>query len=63
QCEAMDHFEVIESGIKIKSKFNYSFYDSLIIAAAISLHCNILYSEDMHHSQKIQGLTIINPFI
>ena len=25
--------------------------------------CNILHSEDLQHGQKIEGLTIINPFL
>ncbi len=33
----------------IAENYNFSFYDSLIIAAALENDCNILYSEDMHH--------------
>ena len=39
-----------------------SFYDSLIVAAAIEAGCDILYSEDMQHGRVIGGLTIQNPF-
>jgi len=42
---------------------NYSSWDSLIIAAALQAHAKILYSEDMHHGQVVEGkLTIIDPF-
>ena len=45
-------------------KYNYSFYDSLIIAAAIESGCSILYSEDMQHNQLIEEkLKIVNPFL
>lgn len=37
----------IERACKIAEKFQYSFYDSRIIAAALSANCKILYSEDM----------------
>lgn len=41
----------------------YSFYDSLIIAAALQFGCKTLYSEDMQHGQSIAGLRIVNPFV
>jgi predicted nucleic acid-binding protein len=54
----------ILSAMKICSKYYYSYYDSLIIASAIQNECSILYSEDLHHNQKIEKtLTIINPFL
>ena len=54
----------IRSGLKICSKYFYSYYDSLIIASALQNECSRLYSEDLHHNQKIENtLTIINPFI
>jgi predicted nucleic acid-binding protein len=47
----------------LKNKYGYSFYDSLILAAALECGCNTLYSEDMHDGQVIESsLKIINPF-
>ena len=40
-----------------------SFYDALIVAAAVEAGCDILYSEDMQHGRTIGGLAIINPFL
>jgi len=48
--------------LTIAESYGYSFYDSLIIAAASDNNCNVLISEDMQHSQKIGDLTISNPF-
>jgi predicted nucleic acid-binding protein len=49
---------------KIASRYGFSFYDSLIISAAIESNCSILYSEDMKHTQVIfDFITIVNPFI
>ncbi len=48
--------------LTIAESCGYSFYDSLIIAAASENNCNVLISEDMQHSQKIGDLTISNPF-
>jgi len=48
----------------IAERYQYSFYDSLIIAAALETECQVLYSEDMKHNMVIDGqLTILNPFI
>jgi predicted nucleic acid-binding protein len=42
---------------------DHHFFDSLIIAAALSAGCDRLYSEDLQHGQLIEGLTIVNPFL
>lgn len=39
-----------------------SFYDSLILAAAIEAGCDTLWSEDLQDGRVIGGLTIRNPF-
>jgi len=53
----------IKKAWEIKLRYQYSIYDSLIIASAIEAGCNILYSEDMQHNQMIEDkLRIINPF-
>lgn len=51
-----------QRGIEIQFRFQYSFYDSLIIAAALEAGCRTLYSEDLQHGQQIEQLTINNPF-
>jgi predicted nucleic acid-binding protein len=54
----------IRTAIAIVKAYNYSFFDSLIIASAYENKCSILYSEDMHNSHVIFGVvTIKNPFI
>jgi len=48
----------------VAKRYQFSFYDSLIISAALESHCDILYSEDLQHNQVIDGvLTIKNPFV
>lgn len=54
--------EIIEDAIRLGFRYKLSFYDSVIVAAALAANCDILYSEDMHHSQNIERLKIINPF-
>lgn len=42
----------------------FSFWDSLVVEAALSVGCTKLISEDMQHGLVINGLlTIENPFI
>ncbi|MFP4083211.1 MAG: PIN domain-containing protein [Candidatus Aminicenantes bacterium] len=48
--------------VDIYEKFKYSFWDSLIIQAAISGKAEILLSEDLQSGQMIDSLKIINPF-
>ncbi len=56
--------ETVLDACSIAQKYNYSFYDSLIIAAAIECNCNTLFSEDLHNGQLIETkLRIVNPFI
>ncbi len=56
--------ETILLANQIASRYNYSFYDSLIISAALECDCTILYSEDLQHGQLInERLKIINPFL
>lgn len=47
----------------VRNQYSFSFWDSLIVAVALRSHCNILYSEDMHHDLDVRGsLRIQNPF-
>jgi len=55
--------ELYTSAITISGRFNYSFYDCLIIASALEGSAGILYSEDLQHGQTIDSLRIVNPFI
>ena len=54
--------EAILGAIDIQTKYNYSFWDSMIIHAAISSGAALLLSEDLSHGQSIGGVTIKNPF-
>jgi len=50
--------------IELVKTFDLQIFDSLIVASALEAGCNILYSEDMHHSMIVESkLTIINPFL
>jgi predicted nucleic acid-binding protein len=40
-----------------------SWYDSLIVAAAIQGGCQVLYSEDLQHGRRFGDLVVENPFL
>jgi predicted nucleic acid-binding protein len=55
--------ETITQALTLAQKYKYSYYDSLILAAALSAGCKTLVTEDMQHAQLIENvLTIRNPF-
>jgi predicted nucleic acid-binding protein len=60
----------IHTALDIRERYSFSWYDSLIVAAALEAGCDTLdtldtlYSEDMQNSQVINGrLRIVNPFV
>jgi len=54
--------EAHELGLDIAERYQFSIYDSLIVAAALRARCSVLYSEDLQHGQAIEQMTIRNPF-
>lgn len=49
-------------GFDIQTRYHFSFYDSLIVAAALEAGCKTLLTEDLQDKQTIEGLTVRNPF-
>lgn len=52
-----------DRGLDLQTRYRFSFYDSLIIAAALEAGCKTLYTEDLKHGQRIEGVTVTNPFV
>ncbi|GIK42875.1 MAG: twitching motility protein PilT [Chloroflexota bacterium] len=49
--------------LDLNSHFQYSYWDSLVVATALLADCQVLYSEDMQHQQVIDGkMQLLNPF-
>ncbi len=56
--------ELFEAALNLHDETRYSFYDCLVIAAALQAGANVLYTEDLQHNQLIDGhLRIVNPFL
>ncbi len=61
-CEVFSSAELYHQALEIADEWRLSFYDALIVAAALQAECAVLYSEDMQDNQKIRGVAIRNPF-
>jgi predicted nucleic acid-binding protein len=48
--------------IDLQEKYQFSFWDSLVIQAAIQSKARILFSEDLADGQVVKDLKILNPF-
>jgi len=71
--EAMSGFEVMSSNANLVldahalaiqeqlSQKQLSWFDALIVEAALRSRCDVLFSEDLHHGSSIDHLQLINP--
>jgi predicted nucleic acid-binding protein len=53
---------LIVSAIHRSRSNQLSFWDALIVQAAIEGHASTLYSEDMQHGHMLDSLRVVNPF-
>jgi predicted nucleic acid-binding protein len=52
-----------DRAVAVAERYQFSFYDAVIVASALRAGCKALYSEDLQHGQIIdRKLRIINPF-
>jgi predicted nucleic acid-binding protein len=49
--------------LHLHAQSGLSWYDSLIVSAAIQARCDLLLTEDLHHGQRFGSLRITNPFL
>ncbi len=62
-CEVYGGINLFYKALELTERWKFGFYDSLIVSAALHAECTMLYSEDLQHQQKIEFLTIVNPFL
>jgi predicted nucleic acid-binding protein len=62
---AFVRIEVVDilAAVDLHRLHGFSFWDSLVIRSATTSGCSVLYSEDLQHGRKIDGLEIVNPFL
>jgi predicted nucleic acid-binding protein len=61
--KVMPSYGLFQTAQQLHFRYKFSFYDSLIIAAAQTAGCKRLLTEDLQHGQVIDGLKIVNPFL
>ncbi len=62
-CQYYPSVTFYDRALLVKAETGYSFYDALVVTAAIESGCVALLSEDMQAGRNIHGVTIVNPFI
>jgi len=53
---------IVESAWRLEDRYQLSFWDALIVAAAQTMGCETLLTEDLQHGLEIDGLRIADPF-
>ncbi|OGX29153.1 MAG: hypothetical protein A2705_00550 [Omnitrophica WOR_2 bacterium RIFCSPHIGHO2_01_FULL_52_10] len=61
-CAVHSSVDLYRKGILMRGETGFSYYDSLILAAALDGGCQLLYSEDLQHNHRAAGVKIVNPF-
>lgn len=61
-CQVVDA-NLVREGISLSQRYQTSYWDGAIIAAAARLGCKRIYTEDLNHGQTYGAVTVINPFI
>lgn len=55
--------EFYARALTLHRQYSLSWYDALIVQAAMDLNCSVLYSEDLQDGQWFGGLQVVNPFV
>jgi len=54
---------LLEDGWRIQDRYQLSFWDALIVAAARSASCRYLLTEDLQADQELDEIIVVNPFL
>ena len=55
--------DVFRRAVAISQRFQLSYWDGAILAAASALGCDTIYTEDLNTGQDYGGVRAVNPFI
>lgn len=55
--------ELLNAAWGVEDQYGLSWWDSLIVAAALQLRCDVLLTEDLNHEQDYGGVVATNPFL
>jgi predicted nucleic acid-binding protein len=54
---------LFSEALRLHATTQKHWYDALIVSAARSAGCSVLYSEDLQHGQRFGSLRVVNPFV
>ncbi len=54
---------LVIDAIRLCGRYQLSYWDGLILAAAVQASCPVLLSEDFSHGAVLSGVRIENPFV
>ena len=54
---------LLERGWKLQERYQLSYWDALIVAAANAASCRYLLTEDLQAGQQLDGVEVVNPFV
>ena len=55
--------EILQQSWKIQDRYRLSFWDALIVSAAMAASCKYLLTEDLQSGQRLGNLIVVNPFL
>lgn len=61
-CRHYPSMAYYDLALLVKEETGFSFYDSLIITAAIESGCHTLVTEDLQDGRTVRGVRIFNPY-
>lgn len=53
--------ELVMEAVELRHRYQISYWDAAIIAAARQMGCQTLYSKDLNSGQVYDGVTVVNP--
>jgi predicted nucleic acid-binding protein len=53
---------LFRAAVDVQQRFQLSYWDAAILAAAKQLGCHTVFSEDLNDGQNYDGVTVVNPF-
>lgn len=55
--------DLLRRALDLRTRWQFSFHDALVMAGALTAGCSRLLTEDPQHGQRVEQLTIVNPFL
>jgi predicted nucleic acid-binding protein len=54
--------DVIAEAVSVYERWKFNWWDCLIVASAKAAHCRYLLTEDLRDRQRLDEMTVLNPF-